>query len=344
MGNCCSGGQEEVPPADNVAHYTGGRKAETPAGADQDPARPEIKRPFVTRAPAADISLEGDELPFGVLLTGGRKLRDAGKTGKGVRVAVIDSGVDAEHPAFQGCVKKKIWYRHGTPLADDDHGTHVAGTIHLMAPDAELYDYRVFGDDGDSSVNESLVAAIAAACSDGCQLINMSLGGSASDPTIHSAVQYAASQGVHMICAAGNAGDGDPLTNENAWPANYDETISIAALRKKDRFAAKFSNSNPKVDYGGIGTKVVSLKPGGGFQEMAGTSMAAPHVTGFIAALLTSTDGAVVSPCPSDEELRKMLTDKYAIDVGVQGPDVSTGIGFLSYLSKDELDNIAPNQ
>ena len=49
-------------------------------------------------------------------------------------MAVIDSGIDAEHPGFNGQVKHQIWFRGGTPLVEDDHGTHVAGTIHYMSP------------------------------------------------------------------------------------------------------------------------------------------------------------------------------------------------------------------
>jgi len=335
MGSCWSDqtASDDAKPGTGVTHYAGGRQQET---SDAQDVRPRIRRPFVTRAPTK-VALEDGTLPFGALLTGGKALREAGLTGKGVRVAVIDSGVDADHPAFHGRVFKRQWHRHGTPLSEDDHGTHVAGTIHFMAPDAEIYDYRVFGEKGELSVDEAIAAAISDACNDGCNLINMSLGGPAPDPQIHTAVQYAQSQGVHMICAAGNDGDGDPLTNENAWPANHDETISIAALRKKDGFAADFSNSNPKVDYGGVGTKVVSMKPGGGFQEMSGTSMAAPHVAGLIAALLS--EGSVR---PNEKELRRMLTEKYAIDVGVKGPDHSTGVGFLTYISKDEVETMVP--
>ena len=86
-----------------------------------------IIRPSVKRASAKAASVDTDNLPMGIKLTGGVELRKAGLTGKGVRVAVIDSGVDAAHPSFDGCVKKQMWFRYGTPLREDDHGTHVAG-------------------------------------------------------------------------------------------------------------------------------------------------------------------------------------------------------------------------
>ena len=178
-----------------------------------------IVRPNVVRAAASveqmDVEDEAffDNLPLGVRLTGSDKLRAAGLTGKGVRVAVIDSGVDADHTGFHGKVKQQVWHRHGSPLSEDDHGTHVAGTIHMMAPEAEIYDYRVFGDEG-TNVNLAIYRSIRQAVDDGCDVINMSLGGSRASWLIGRGVRYAYENNVPMIVAAGNEGDGDELTNE----------------------------------------------------------------------------------------------------------------------------------
>lgn len=141
------------------------------------PTSDDVKRPHVTRSPASKTPDE-EHLPVGIQLTGGERLRSMGLRGQGVKVAVIDSGIDKDHPGFSGKVVEQTWYRSGTPLDQDDHGTHgkiemdnkayprvsrdkagsvlltlpdffpVAGTIHLMAPDAQLYDYRVFGASG----------------------------------------------------------------------------------------------------------------------------------------------------------------------------------------------------
>ena len=154
-------------------------------------------------------------LPLGIKLTGGEKLRTEGKTGQGVRVAVIDSGVDKDHPEFNGRVLKQVWLRDGTPLSEvgADHGTHVAGTIHMMAPDAEIYDYRVFGAIG-ADINRAVSTSIFLACFDGCDVINMSLGGPFPSTQIRNAIEFAHSQGVIVVCASGNEGDGNILTNE----------------------------------------------------------------------------------------------------------------------------------
>ena len=88
--------------------------------------------PKVVRKPADAPSPDDATtlLPLGIQLTGGAKLCQDGKTGKGIKVAVIDLGIDAEHPGFNGQVKHQMWFHGGSPLAEDDHGTHVAGTIH----------------------------------------------------------------------------------------------------------------------------------------------------------------------------------------------------------------------
>ena len=179
-----------------------------------------IQMPLVTRENVEPTSIEPHatdtvnlRLPLGVRLTGGDKLRAEGLTGKGVRVAVIDSGVDANHPGFKGQVKQQLWYRHGTPLSEDDHGTHVGGTIHMLAPEADIYDYRVFGETG-WSVDRAIERAIMQAVDDGCQIINMSLGGPRQNNSISRAISAAHSKGVLMIVAAGNGGDNNPLTNE----------------------------------------------------------------------------------------------------------------------------------
>eukprot|EP00532_Pseudo-nitzschia_australis_P017545 CAMPEP_0168269908 /NCGR_PEP_ID=MMETSP0141_2-20121125/14596_1 /TAXON_ID=44445 /ORGANISM="Pseudo-nitzschia australis, Strain 10249 10 AB" /LENGTH=163 /DNA_ID=CAMNT_0008210621 /DNA_START=97 /DNA_END=586 /DNA_ORIENTATION=+ len=94
-------------------------------------------------------AMNPNRLPMGARLHGANKLRRDGLTGQGVRVAIIDSGIDHTHPGFHDKVRTKRWFRHGTPLLEDDHGTHVAGTVHFLAPDADLFDYRVFGKNGD---------------------------------------------------------------------------------------------------------------------------------------------------------------------------------------------------
>lgn len=180
--------------------------------------RHKLDRPYVTKATAKNspkMVNTSNKLPLGAMLHGAEKLHVAGLDGRNVRVAVIDSGIDKNHPGFDGLVVKQEWYRLGTPLADDDHGTHVAGTIHFMAPKAAIYDYRVFGDQGKHHGDIAISMAIRQAVYDGCHIINMSLRASYPIVTdVREAVEYAHSRGVVMVCTAGNSGSGDPTTND----------------------------------------------------------------------------------------------------------------------------------
>ena len=194
-------------------------------------------------------------------------------------MGVIDSGIDDEHPGFNGQVKKKVWLRFGEPGEEDDHGTHVAGIIHLMAPEAEIYDYRVFGDEGVFQEDQAVAKAIREATDDGCKVINMSICGPVPNGLILDAVKHASSKGVVMLCAAGNGGPDKPVTNEICFPCSYEECIGVAAISKRNGFPVAFySSSNPLIgyamSYASVGVDVISFKPGGGYQSMTGSSLA----------------------------------------------------------------------
>lgn len=174
----------------------------------------------------------------------------------------------------------------------------------------------------------------------GCHVINMSLGGPFPTPSIRKACQQAYNKGVILVCAAGNEGDNDPLTNEISYPAFYQECVSVAAVSKRDGLpVAVFSNSNVQVDYAGIGVNVISFQPGGGFQNMSGTSMACPHVCGFIAALFSN--GRIKNKgSQTDKMLRQTLNSMYTLDIATKGRDNATGLGFLTALDKGSFTNL----
>jgi subtilisin len=234
--------------------------------------------------------------------------------GQGVRVGVIDSGVSRSH----GDLHVEGGENTVVGEASDDfgdagssHGTHVAGIIAArgrpptglrgLAPAVKLRSYRVFGRGSNEASNYAIVKAIDRAVADGCDLINLSLGGGDPDDATRAAMEDARAQGCVPIAAAGNDGR-QPVS----FPAIDDTAVAVSAMGRKgtfpsgtteadevlkplgsDRknFVARFSNIGIEIDLTGPGVGVVSTVPGG-YGAMSGTSMACPAVTGVAARLL----------------------------------------------------------
>jgi subtilisin len=268
--------------------------------------------------------------------------------GDGVRVAVIDTGVQRDHPHLsvaggRNCVFDEV---EGDPGAADDyddvagHGTHVAGIIGAngplrgVAPKAEIRAYRVFPKVGDAS-NFDIMKAIDRAVEDGCHIVNLSLGGTEADDGVRGAIGNALSRGVLVVAATGNDGR-DPVRH----PAAYEPTVAVSAMGLRGTFPADgteqgeairpfstvvpaaflagFSNVGPQVDFTGPGVGVVSTYLGGTYTSMNGTSMACPAVAGFAAALL-SADPALLASGKEDravELIRRLSAAAVRLGLG----------------------------
>ena len=105
------------------------------------PAEEEVKRPHVKKSATSTVPDE-QHLPLGVQLTGGARLRSLGLLGQGVKVAVVDSGIDKDHKAFDGKVVEQKWYRSGEPLSESDHGTHVAVRVRLHPASSRSFEHH----------------------------------------------------------------------------------------------------------------------------------------------------------------------------------------------------------
>ena len=241
-----------------------------------------------------------------------------------VDVAVIDTGVDFEHPDLNvvgGVTCKEAtsgprWRRTAScsPGGDDDHyhGTHVAGTIGALdngfgvvgvAPGARIWAVKVLSSDGSGS-EAAVVAGIdwVAANADTIEVANMSLGGSGYSQAEYDAIQGAVNKGVAFAVAAGN----DNANANNYSPASFDNALTVSALADfdgkpgylaapgcradQDDTLASFSNWGPAVDIAAPGVCILSTYPieQGSYGTISGTSMAAPHAAGALA-LLAST-------------------------------------------------------
>lgn len=277
------------------------------------------------------------------------------EAGAGIRVGVIDSGVDAAHPDLQvagglGCVPGSPEREFG---ASGAHGTHVAGIIagrgaaptgmSGAAPAAQIFSYRVFDKTENSGSSFGLVKAIRQGIVDGCDLLNMSLsfdhdentGLPHEDEAVRAAILEAHQAGVVVVAAAGND-HRQPV----AYPALDDLAIAVSAVGRKGtfpsrssesgdvmrpygsdakNFLAAFSNVGTALDAAGAGVGVVSTVPGG-HAPMSGTSMACPAVTGVLARLLAQSAGVRAMPRNADRaDAIKALLFGHAQGLGLGG-------------------------
>ncbi len=268
--------------------------------------------------------------------------------GKGVTVGVIDTGIDTAHPDLVVAGGQNTVTGESPGAFGDNgahHGTHVGGIIAArgtaptgmrgVAPGASLRSYRVFGQDAEGASNFAIIKAIDAAVADGCDLINMSLGGGTPDAATSSAIAHARASGALVIVAAGND-DRSPVS----FPASDPRSIAVSAMGRKGafpahsepegdvaapfgtdpkNFIAAFSNIGPEIDVTGPGVGVISTIPGG-YGIMSGTSMACPAVTGAAARLLAANPAVLSMPrdqSRSDEIAKLLLKAAKSLGFGV---------------------------
>jgi subtilisin family serine protease len=235
-----------------------------------------------------------------------------GNRGKGVTVAIIDTGIDYNHPALGGGFGPGFKVIGGwdfvnndaDPMDDAGHGTHVAGIvagqsneITGVAPEASLMAFKVLGANGSGS-ESNVIAAIERAAdpnhdgntSDHVDVANLSLGGSGNpDDPGSTAIDNATAAGVTFAIAAGNSGGFHTVSS----PGTARSAITVGASDLSDAIAS-FSSRGPnmkdiaiKPDVVAPGVAIISSYPGNRYASMSGTSMATPHVAGA-AALLKS--------------------------------------------------------
>ena len=238
-----------------------------------------------------------------------------GLTGSGVKIAVIDTGVNAAE--FEGA-KLELYSMIGDDGADTvGHGTLVAGVIAGVAPGAEVVSIKAFK--GNESVSDEQIGeAIGLAVELGCKVINMSFGTDSDVDAIRNAVELAAEAGVFIASAAGNDG-GKPTPN---YPAAYPEALGVGAVTRSKAWAP-FSQTN------GEAVNASLVAPGAAVYEekylscgTSGTSFACPYVAAA-AALLLEQD-----PELAPAELSCLLQDS-AEDLGEAGFDSLYGFGLL---------------
>jgi thermitase len=212
----------------------------------------------------------------------------------------------------------------GKCVDDNDHGTHVAGTVAAIANNGKgvagvafnsrLSICKALNSSGSGAIS-GVANCIRWAAQQGVKVISTSLGGSAST-TLQQAVQAAWNNGNGAVVVAAAGNDGNSTVS---YPAGYPEVVSVAAIDSSSAHAS-FSNANSDVEVSAAGVNVLSTKRGGGYVQLSGTSMATPHAAG-VAALI-----AFHNPTWTAAQVRSKL-DAATDDLGPAGRDSTYGFG-----------------
>jgi subtilisin family serine protease len=245
--------------------------------------------------------------------------------GKGMSVAVIDSGVDTKHPSLKHAKLTVIDTVEEGIAGPDMHGTAIAGIIAAsddmvgIAPAARIIAARAFAPlrlgEQPRTTATALATAVDEAFTRGARLFNMSFAAPEREPLLIEIIDGAANKGAVFVAAAGNDGPNAPP----AYPAAHDKVIAITATDEKDALYEQ-ANRGGYIFAAAPGVDIFAPVTGKGFDFLSGTSFAAAHVTGIVALLMER------NPDLTAEAIRSALTDA-AKDLGERGADTEFGAG-----------------
>lgn len=248
--------------------------------------------------------------------------------GGGVRIAIIDGGVDTRHPDLRSKIVAQKDFVTGDPVAEDSlggHGTINAGIAAAVTnngkgvaggcPNCKLLVAKVLDRYGgyDSDVANGIVWSV----DRGAKVVNLSLGGEGSSRVLKDAVDYATNKGAVVVASAGNYAE---YGNPRIYPAAYPNAIAVAATDSQDR-RAYFSERGNWVDVAAPGVDILSTLPGGRYGKMSGTSMAAPYVSGL--------SGLLAAQGLTNSQVKGRIESR-ATDLGPRGKDPYYGYGRIN--------------
>jgi subtilisin len=249
----------------------------------------------------------------------------------------LDTGVNKNHRDLSRRVAQckdftGVGIRDGRCDDKNGHGTHVAGTVladggtdglgvYGMAPEANLFAYKVCGNDG-SCWSDDIAAAIQHAADQGAEIVSMSLGSDAESSLIRDAVSYAVGLGTLVVAAAGNDG---PALGSIDYPGANPDVVAVAAIDSAEAVASWSSRGlndgdyvmeAQEVEFAAPGVSIESAWKDGGYRTISGTSMATPHVSGLAAKLWQGSGAAT-----------RGYLQTLARDLDAPGDDPATGFG-----------------
>lgn len=272
--------------------------------------------------------------------------------GSGIKIAILDTGIDKTHPMLQGkVILEKVFTGENHAYDIKGHGTHVAGiaagrkvssdSYNGVAPDALLINAKVLNDTGSgndigiiNAINWAIDPDGNPGTDDGADVISMSLGGPYSDidSPLLSAIKDAADAGVIVVVASGNCGPDAPSADCGGYigvttPGISPDAITVGAVDDFNNIASFSSggyvNGFIKPDVVAPGVNINSSQPGGSYASWSGTSMATPHVAGAVALLLQSNHNL-------NPEQVKYILEYTGVHLGEPGKDIKYGSGLIN--------------
>ncbi len=243
--------------------------------------------------------------------------------GKRVKIAIIDTAIDASHPVFGGAITSIFDALGETKPEAELHGTFIAGVVGArsglmgVAPDANVLSVRAFSGTASSAAQSNTLVILKGldwAVLNGARIVNMSFSGP-NDPLLGQAIAAAVKRGVVIVAAAGNGGPDAPP----AYPGAYPNVIAVTAIDSKDGLF-KSANRGTYIAIAAPGVDIIGAAPNGAYEISTGTSMAAAHVSGIAALMLEK------SPRLTPKEIRDALSKSARQPPRLIAEDMGAGI------------------
>ncbi len=306
--------------------------------------------PGVTYTPelfVANTPEDEYERSWGVQHIGSKAAHQQGITGKGIKIAVIDSGIDYYHEDLDDNYRggHNFIDSNAPPLDDSlsSHGTHVAGIIAAekngtgvvgVAPEASLYSLKVLNNQGMGLIVH-IIAALEWSVEHGMDIANISIEGGHTE-ALEAACNAAREAGVLVIAAAGNS-----FGEKVSYPAAYNSVIAVTGTNSYN-LSGYFSPIGTEIELSAPGVVISSTARNGEYSMLSGTSQAAPHVAGTAALIMSKAAQYPTIPGLQKNEDTRIKLQMAARDLGETGKDDTFGYGLVNAeLPSTKIDNVS---
>ncbi len=289
---------------------------------------------------------------YGVRMLGG-PLEWSETMGSGVKVGIIDTGIDLKHEDLSGNIKAYVNYTSSDKKDASDqngHGTHVAGIVSAqknnigvvgVAPQADLYIAKAFKKDGTAEF-EAISKSIIWMIEKNVDVINMSFSSDSVNEDYQMLITKAYQQGITIVCAAGNEGKKNIKGEDTiGYPAGFNETIAVTAVDINKKIT-DFSSVGKEAEIAAAGKDIYSCYLNNSYAKLSGTSMATPLITGAVAILHAKAKHRYKRRLTPSEV--RLLLHIYSEDLGDLGRDSNYGYGLFSFGRINKSEYIQANQ